>query len=91
MRWRICPFAWRLKGWEVKGSGEGRGDGEGRGGYEKAIGIEEEERKALREKVVLDWEHTEWRLVRAEEVEDMQTVAHLGRTVRVLFGGGEES
>ena len=37
--------------------------------------------------VRLDWEHTECRFVRPEEVEGMETVAHLGRSVKRVLEG----
>ena len=38
-------------------------------------------------RVLLDWEHTEVRFVRVEEVEGFETVAHLGRSLRRAMEG----
>lgn len=38
-------------------------------------------------RIVLDWEHTEVRFVRVEEVDGFETVAHLGRSLRTALEG----
>ena len=62
------------------------GAGDGKGGEEEGAGDVKPQRQ-----IMLDWEHTEFRFVRVEEVEAFETVAHLGRSLRqVLEGAGTE-
>lgn len=74
--WTIHPFLWRVKAeWRAD---EGESEGE----------VSEGEVRA-QERVRLDWEHTEVRFVRVEEVEGFETVAHLGRSLRRVLDGVE--
>ena len=55
-----------------------------RNGVDGGEGISEDEAKKM---IKLDWEHTEVRFVRPEEVDRMETVEHLGKSVRSVLGG----
>ncbi|KAI4125434.1 MAG: hypothetical protein LQ347_005382 [Umbilicaria vellea] len=72
--WTIHPFLFRLNVSER--ASEERTEGE-----ETGADVEAQKR------VVLDWEHTEVRFVRVEEVEGFETVAHLGRSLRTALEG----
>ena len=43
--------------------------------------------KALQDMITLDWEHTEVRFVRPEEVGGMETVTNLDRSLRAVLRG----
>lgn len=72
--WTIHPFLFQLKVSESTGEQETEGE-------ETRADVEAQRR------VVLDWEHTEVRFVRVEEVEGFETVAHLGRSLRTALEG----
>lgn len=77
-RWLIWPFVWAICG---------NGDGEGEAGD----GREDERSRRLQALVKLGWEHTEVRFVVPEEVDRMQTVPYLGRNLRRVLSGGDDS